>query len=258
MKIRVDLTIERPRLPAGPRRRSAAVAAVLLAVLLPSAALANHIFADVPAADPFHQNISNVANAGVAAGCGGGKYCPDAAVTREQMAAFLNRGLGRVAEAPVQMSSVGTGQVILGQLTITPGIPGGAVVGAKQFMRAEISGSVRFTNISNCPCTLAVYLTADGSPLSQVATATTVTTASTYWPLNSSGVIQVTGTQPVTVRAVGYYVGGATATTAYTYYGTLDAELYPFGSTGGNVLAPAAAGPSALGAHNPLAVPRDD
>jgi len=94
---------------------------------------------------------------------------------------------------------------------------------------------------------------ADGSPLSQVATATTVTVANQYSPLNTSGVIQVSGSAPVTVRAIGNYVGGATTTTAYTYYGTLDAETFPFGSTGGEVLS----SEGALGEDNPLAVPRD-
>jgi hypothetical protein len=36
-------------------------------------------------------NINRVAAAGVATGCGGGKFCPASLVTREQMAAFLRR-----------------------------------------------------------------------------------------------------------------------------------------------------------------------
>ena len=39
-------------------------------------------------------NINLVAKAGVATGCGGGKYCPAANVTRGQMAAFLHRAFG--------------------------------------------------------------------------------------------------------------------------------------------------------------------
>ena len=39
-------------------------------------------------------NINLVAKAGVATGCGGGKYCPTANVTRGQMAAFLHRAFG--------------------------------------------------------------------------------------------------------------------------------------------------------------------
>jgi elongation factor P hydroxylase len=39
-------------------------------------------------------NINRVAAAGIASGCGGGRYCPAAVVTRGQMAAFLRRAFG--------------------------------------------------------------------------------------------------------------------------------------------------------------------
>jgi len=59
-------------------------------------ALASHQFSDVPSSNPFHADIDALVDAGVTSGCGGGKYCPSAYVTREQMAAFLNR-LGALA-----------------------------------------------------------------------------------------------------------------------------------------------------------------
>ncbi len=37
-------------------------------------------------------DINRLAAAGIATGCGGGQYCPNGTVTREQMAAFLHRG----------------------------------------------------------------------------------------------------------------------------------------------------------------------
>jgi hypothetical protein len=37
----------------------------------------------------FADWIEQLANEGVTAGCGGGNYCPDASVTRAQMAVFL-------------------------------------------------------------------------------------------------------------------------------------------------------------------------
>lgn len=58
---------------------------------IPLGALASHQFADVPASNPFHTDIDALVDSGVTAGCGDGKYCPKANVTREQMAAFLNR-----------------------------------------------------------------------------------------------------------------------------------------------------------------------
>jgi hypothetical protein len=46
-------------------------------------------FADVPTSSPFHDDILTVATAGIAAGCGGGNYCPTSPVRRDQMAVFL-------------------------------------------------------------------------------------------------------------------------------------------------------------------------
>jgi hypothetical protein len=46
-------------------------------------------FLDVPVASPFCRWILQLTQMGITAGCGGGNYCPEADVTREQMAAFL-------------------------------------------------------------------------------------------------------------------------------------------------------------------------
>jgi S-layer homology domain len=52
---------------------------------------ATGMFSDVPANDPFAKWIEQLAREGVTSGCGGGKYCPNTAVTRGQMAAFLSK-----------------------------------------------------------------------------------------------------------------------------------------------------------------------
>ncbi|MEP6994319.1 MAG: S-layer homology domain-containing protein [Acidobacteriota bacterium] len=46
-------------------------------------------FYDVPQSNPFHDAIHTLALNGITAGCGGGYYCPDASVTRAEMAVFL-------------------------------------------------------------------------------------------------------------------------------------------------------------------------
>ena len=51
-------------------------------------------FGDVPASHPFYQFIEALAASGITAGCGPGIYCPDAPLTRGQMAAFLSKALG--------------------------------------------------------------------------------------------------------------------------------------------------------------------
>ncbi len=80
-----------------PRRSTLSVAALLVALAaFPLGALASHTFPDVPGSNIFHADISALADSGVTTGSGGGNFCPSAFVTREQMAAFMNR-LGALA-----------------------------------------------------------------------------------------------------------------------------------------------------------------
>jgi S-layer homology domain len=51
-------------------------------------------FADVPDSHPFYQFIEALAASGITGGCGGGNFCPQNALTRGQMAAFLAKALG--------------------------------------------------------------------------------------------------------------------------------------------------------------------
>ena len=51
-------------------------------------------FADVPHGHPLHQFVEALAASGITFGCGGGNFCPDAPITRGQMAVFLAGGLG--------------------------------------------------------------------------------------------------------------------------------------------------------------------
>ena len=51
-------------------------------------------FADVPVDDPLHKFVEALVSAGITGGCGGGNYCPNAPITRGQMAVFLASALG--------------------------------------------------------------------------------------------------------------------------------------------------------------------
>ena len=51
-------------------------------------------FTDVPTSHPFFQYIEALAASGITGGCGGGNYCPNAPLTRGQMAVFLSKALG--------------------------------------------------------------------------------------------------------------------------------------------------------------------
>jgi S-layer family protein len=57
-------------------------------------------FGDVPTGHPFFQFVEALAASGITAGCGSGNYCPDAPLTRGQMAVFLAKALGLHWPAP--------------------------------------------------------------------------------------------------------------------------------------------------------------
>lgn len=51
-------------------------------------------FSDVPTDHLFFRHIEALSDSGITAGCGGGNFCPNAPVTRGQMAVFLAKALG--------------------------------------------------------------------------------------------------------------------------------------------------------------------
>jgi S-layer homology domain len=51
-------------------------------------------FNDVPTGNPFFRHVEALVDSGITSGCGGGNYCPDAPLTRGQMAVFMAQALG--------------------------------------------------------------------------------------------------------------------------------------------------------------------
>jgi hypothetical protein len=103
------------------------LAAVLLGAMLafPLGILASHQFGDVPDSNTYHADIDALADAGVTTGCGDGTtFCPNAFVTREQMAAFMNR-LGALAagKTPVvnadRLDGLDSTQLVRSDLPVT-------------------------------------------------------------------------------------------------------------------------------------------
>jgi hypothetical protein len=66
----------------------------------PACVAGSEVFADVPASSGFCRWIEELARRGVVAGCGGGNYCPNNPVTREQMAVFVLRTLDPALDPP--------------------------------------------------------------------------------------------------------------------------------------------------------------
>ncbi|MDF2735642.1 MAG: hypothetical protein K0S97_2265 [Chloroflexota bacterium] len=144
----------RPRLA----KRLTRVALVGLMLALPVMVSASHQFTDVPTSHTFHTPISRLFGARLTTGCSATKYCPSANVTRGQMAAFLNRGLGRGA---VDVGGTGMAndwtavndKVLAGVDLQHGGAPGGT---GHVLVTATVSA---FTTLAGvCPCELGVWL----------------------------------------------------------------------------------------------------
>jgi hypothetical protein len=98
-----------PTTPRRARRGPARLAAALvvgLGIIVPGTALASHAFTDVPTTSTFHTVVAALAEAGITTGCAVGKYCPAEPVRRDQMAAFLTRGAGRMAATTVELQTI--------------------------------------------------------------------------------------------------------------------------------------------------------
>lgn len=78
-------------------KRLTRIGLVALMLAMPVMVSASHQFSDVPTSNTYHASIARLYGARLTGGCTATKFCPDANVTRGQMAAFLNRGLGRAA-----------------------------------------------------------------------------------------------------------------------------------------------------------------
>ena len=66
----------------------------------PPACVSPNDFLDVPETSPFCPWIEELARRGVVTGCGGGNYCPNSPVTREQMGVFIGATFGLTLYGP--------------------------------------------------------------------------------------------------------------------------------------------------------------
>ncbi len=103
------------------KRTRIVVVAVAALLAIPMVAIAADRFNDVPDTNIFHDDIAWLADAGVTAGCNppaNDEFCPEDAVKRQQMAAFMRRFAqylgaedGIVSEADHAMTADGAGVI---------------------------------------------------------------------------------------------------------------------------------------------------
>ena len=97
------------------------------------------VFTDVPCPGPFTNWIEDLASKGITGGCGGSNYCPNATVTRKQMAPFLLKTLYGSSHTPPACAGVFTDVACPGTFTnwieelYGLGITGGCVASPLQY-----------------------------------------------------------------------------------------------------------------------------
>jgi hypothetical protein len=139
----------------------AVVIAVLAGALGALAGIEDGPFTDVGEDHPFGEEISNLADAGIAGGFPDGTYRPNNPVTRASMAAFLNRGLSRgtyivwEASSATEITADAT-YISLPTLRILPGATGAGNSGI-----IVVTAIVDFDiNSDTCSCDVGAFLQA--------------------------------------------------------------------------------------------------
>lgn len=127
-----------------------------------SGVLASHGFTDVATNHPFHAEISAVAEAGIARGFNDGTYKPGDAVTRQAMAAFLERGVARAAQDTGTATLNPSGTDVIAEVTVEAGASGSGT----GFVVLQGYASARTNQAESCPCR--IILAIEGSTNSTV------------------------------------------------------------------------------------------
>lgn len=220
---------------AGRRRAGLLLGLVLAIVAAPAIVLANHQFGDVPTSSPFHGNIARLVDTGITAGCGGGNFCPKNAVTREQMAAFLTRGLGTTAASYSEIDLEDWSASYVAAITIRAG---GATGGAG-YITVTGDISVLVEDPSLCPCGIQIGIDQLDGPGTSPQTLFVVGADELDGVRANAGTIQWVFQVPSGANAeFGLYANVFTQPIvvgdplpAGTILGTMTAEYSPFGST---------------------------
>jgi hypothetical protein len=226
MKITIELT--RPSWFRGLSRRALTlILTLVLTITASGTALANHLFADVPTSSIFHDAISAIAGAGITTGCGGGNYCPSADVTREQMAAFLHRSVGRMA---YQDNSGGSAISATVTDLVVLTIKAGEATGGSVFLKADASATTYVTSVAGCPCQARYWIARDGGS-SSISQYNQITAMGPSIGIDTGAVIGgfvVPSGTTQTIRLQMVRESG----TGMTGYGALSVTYVPFGSQG--------------------------
>jgi hypothetical protein len=238
-------------------RLSLVIITMVLALGVPiGVVLASHTFSDVPTSHSFHADIEAIAAAGVTGGCAANRYCPEATVTRGQMAAFLNR-LGALSpqKPPVVNADRLDGKHADGLIRVAamrttstsaslPAAPTYAFYGTALSIDAPsagfvvVNGTVTLLNSVGTPCTancdVAAWLGHSGGANTYGYTETTINpVAGARGAIGFSVLVPVdAGVNYFDIRLARF---NGLSGSLHGWYGSLSAVFSPFGPTGTSV-----------------------
>jgi uncharacterized repeat protein (TIGR03803 family) len=102
-----------------------------------------HVFPDVPCSHPFAQWIEQLADDGITTGCGGGNFCPNDPVLRQQMAVFIEKAKRGSAFDPPDCTG------LFDDVACTPGT--GFADWIEQLVADQITGGCSVSPPLYCP-----------------------------------------------------------------------------------------------------------
>ena len=162
----------RLRYPASTRAKLLIAIAAGSLITAPVAVFASHQFSDVDSNHPFHKEIGVVADAGIAQGFNDGTYRPGNNVTRQAMAAFLERAVGRVGFDSSATADIGAGGLLARSAVVAEvGVKAGAA-GEESNGFIVLLGSARAASGSpgSCPCRVYLELMVNGELITDTST----------------------------------------------------------------------------------------
>jgi hypothetical protein len=238
--------MESPFQPAArttPSRRPIRVTVLVVFALLigPAIVLANHQFNDVPTGASYHDDVEAIVGAGITTGCSATNYCPGNAVTRGQMAQFLNRGLGIATSSWGTLTAAESEKSFVTTITIPAGAQSGGT--GHVTVSADLVAAIP-AGQGTCPCGVSFFVVGlDVKAISPIGsflvpedglTGVTANTGTVSWVFEvpsgadaSFGLIAQLFTQPpIVLSGEPEPQGGLTEP---TFNGTLTAEYSPFG-----------------------------
>jgi hypothetical protein len=240
--MQIQIKVESPRWLRLPRRRSAKLGVALVAALVVAVpvAWASHNFTDVPDSNPHHADIAAVYGARITTGCTPTTYCPGDAVTRQTMATFLRRAMGRAAYAAGNDVTLSDG--LTKDLAVASIVAGGAA-GGTGFVKVDATGHGWQNAGSIGPVRLSLQVVRDGGGSSRFNYATLMPTAAGQPNPNATSAVTwlvavPTGTTQ-TFRLKGTRDWGTGPLIAQ---GQITLTYLPFGSAGTATLSDGAAG----------------